>query len=164
MLWFVAHLEDVRSDMSTYHRIEDMECMPSDRFFSFAERLPSYTGACQARYRLESAQREQNGGVPQQRAAVSAQPRRKQRALHSVSTGPGVELDDEGRRIEHGVAVDPDGTPSWVRKRARSLGISEIDVVPGDASALGFSAAFSGLFSSAKVSRDERGDVVVQDR
>lgn len=163
MIWFVAHLEDVRSDLSVYHRIEDLECMPSDRFFSYAERLMSYSGACLARYRLERQEAENPDAVPDHRPA-STEPRRKQRALHSVPTGPGVELDDEGRRIVHGVAVDADGTPSWVRKRARSMGISEIDVVPGDSAALGFSSAFQGLFSSAKVRRDERGDVVVQDR
>ena len=39
------NIEDIRSDMSVLHRIDEIEEMPSRRFFSFAERLAHYEGA-----------------------------------------------------------------------------------------------------------------------
>ncbi len=45
ILWVVEHLEDVRSDLSVLHRVDDMESMPADRFLSFVERLAHYEGA-----------------------------------------------------------------------------------------------------------------------
>jgi hypothetical protein len=42
-------LDDVASDMSVFHRIEEVEKMPARRFFSFAVRLPAYSGAVAAR-------------------------------------------------------------------------------------------------------------------
>ena len=42
-------LDDVESDMSVFHRIEEVESMPARRFFAFATRLPAYSGAVTAR-------------------------------------------------------------------------------------------------------------------
>ena len=46
IMWLLAHLDDVRSDMSVYHRIDvdDVESMPASKFFMLAERLPAYGG------------------------------------------------------------------------------------------------------------------------
>jgi hypothetical protein len=35
----------VRSDLSRFHGVRDMESLPADRFFSLAERLQFYDGA-----------------------------------------------------------------------------------------------------------------------
>lgn len=38
------HLDDVESDMSAIHRIDDIYAMEAGRFFRFARRLPAYQG------------------------------------------------------------------------------------------------------------------------
>lgn len=38
----VHHLEDIRSDLSVLHRVDDMESMPAPRFFALAYRLDAY--------------------------------------------------------------------------------------------------------------------------
>jgi hypothetical protein len=49
LLWINDWLDDVRSDMSVFHRIDDIEVMEAKRFVAFAERLPAYSGAVLAR-------------------------------------------------------------------------------------------------------------------
>lgn len=39
------HLEDVKSDLSVFHRIDDIEEIPADSFFPKVRRLISYKGA-----------------------------------------------------------------------------------------------------------------------
>lgn len=41
-------LDDVESDLSRFHRIDDMYAMASPRFFRFANRLIYYEGAVRA--------------------------------------------------------------------------------------------------------------------
>lgn len=41
----IQFIDDVESDMSVYHRVDDIMSMPSGRFFKLAKRLPSYQGA-----------------------------------------------------------------------------------------------------------------------
>lgn len=45
LAWFIAHLADVRSDFSVYHRVDDLEAMPAHRFVGFLPRIPVYGGA-----------------------------------------------------------------------------------------------------------------------
>lgn len=42
------HLDDIESDLSAIHRIDDMWSMEAGRFFRFARRLPAYKGAMRA--------------------------------------------------------------------------------------------------------------------
>jgi hypothetical protein len=42
--WITPSLEDIRSDLSVFHRVDDMESMPALRFVSMAERLVHYDG------------------------------------------------------------------------------------------------------------------------
>lgn len=51
------HLEDVRSDLSVFHRIDDLEDMSAERFFSYVYRLPHYGGAIA--YQVQKQQAEQ---------------------------------------------------------------------------------------------------------
>jgi hypothetical protein len=41
-------LDDVESDMSAFHRVDDIRQLPGPRFIRFAERLPHYSGAVRA--------------------------------------------------------------------------------------------------------------------
>lgn len=131
--------------------------MSADRFFSFAERLLSYSGALARQIEIDRERwaAEEKNAVAPQREIPAAHPHRQamQERTDSREVFRGkVEVSDDGQRIVGGVAVDADGTPSWVRKRARSLGIQEIDVVPGDPAALAFSPSFQGMFTVSKVS------------
>lgn len=48
MTWVLDHMDDVASDMSVLHRVDDPWSMPAPRFFSLASRLPVYGGAVRA--------------------------------------------------------------------------------------------------------------------
>lgn len=60
LLWIDELWEDVVSDFSAIHRVDDPLSLPSPRFFSLAQRLPAYPGAVQAAMRVQvmEAQRE----------------------------------------------------------------------------------------------------------
>lgn len=49
MFWVRDHLDDIASDLSVFHRIDDMYAMTGPRFFTFACRLSAYAGVMQAR-------------------------------------------------------------------------------------------------------------------
>lgn len=58
------HLDDIASDMSVFHRIDDVLAMDGPAFFKLAWRLPAYTGVMQAR-----AIEESESSAPAQPAA-----------------------------------------------------------------------------------------------
>ena len=126
--------------------------MPADRFFDYAERLLSYSGALQARARAELPAEAQQPPAPQQRAATRVAARPAFIRDHDM-----VEYADDGTMILNGVAVDSaDGVPLWVKRRPimqRSAG--GIEVIPADLGSLGFSAALSGQFSYSQVTKAE---------
>lgn len=46
LVWlFAEHIDDVRSDMSVFHRVVDVEAMAAARLVAFAVRLVHYQGA-----------------------------------------------------------------------------------------------------------------------
>lgn len=47
-MWVLDHLEDVASDLSVFHRVDDWRELPSSRFFLLSERLPAYDGVVRA--------------------------------------------------------------------------------------------------------------------
>lgn len=82
----VEFWDDVASDMSVFHRIEEVESMPARRFFAFATRLPAYSGAVTARLTVAAAAQQpataakpaptgapgRQGVMPGTRAAIQA--------------------------------------------------------------------------------------------
>lgn len=59
-MWVLDHLEDIDSDMSVFHRVDDArETLPAPLYFARAHRLGAYTGVMQSRI-LE--QKQQDGG------------------------------------------------------------------------------------------------------
>lgn len=48
------YLDDIASDMSAFHRIDDVSALDGPTFFKLAWRLPAYTGVMQARALAES--------------------------------------------------------------------------------------------------------------
>ncbi len=59
-MWVLDHLDDIASDLSAIHRIDDMYALSSRRFFRLAYRLPAYRGVM--RMRVEAAQAEGPAG------------------------------------------------------------------------------------------------------
>lgn len=62
--WTLFHLEDIRSDMSVLHRIDEVEEMPGPRYFAYCHRLRSYQGAVAAAARAQQERREQRRSAP----------------------------------------------------------------------------------------------------
>lgn len=67
LLWVLDYLDDIASDMSVFHRVDDIRAMPGRRFFILAPRLSCYAGAMHARA-VEAAQGS-SPLQPQQEAA-----------------------------------------------------------------------------------------------
>lgn len=64
-MWVLDYLDDIESDMSVFHRVDDPWSMPAPRFFAFATRLPAYDGALAIAYRAATeAKPTQPAAVP----------------------------------------------------------------------------------------------------
>jgi hypothetical protein len=59
--WTGAYLEDVRSDLSVLHRIDDLEAMPGPRVFAYVWRLTAYQGVITNMWRRQQAERGAGG-------------------------------------------------------------------------------------------------------
>ena len=71
VMWVVDHEDDVASDLSAFHRIDDPMQVDGPRYFMLALRLTAYAGVMQARA-LEYRERERNGGSEAHSAAPAA--------------------------------------------------------------------------------------------
>jgi hypothetical protein len=49
VIWVVDHLEDLESDFSVFHRIDDPLSLPGPEFFRKAHRVGAYEGVMTAR-------------------------------------------------------------------------------------------------------------------
>jgi hypothetical protein len=79
-LWILDHLDDLESDFSVFHRIDNIYGLPAREFVAKAERMSAYAGVMQARV-IEEKQREEEGGVPMQTYnSADVAPRRPQAA------------------------------------------------------------------------------------
>ena len=63
MLWVLECLPEIESDMSVFHRIEDVYTMSAVTFFRRVELLPAYDGALTARLRREQSRTTQDSGA-----------------------------------------------------------------------------------------------------
>ncbi|MCW2898573.1 MAG: hypothetical protein JWO67_838 [Streptosporangiaceae bacterium] len=61
VLWLLDYLDDVESDMSSFHRVDDIYEMDAPRFFRLAVRLTAYQGVLAARRMAEEQNNGQNG-------------------------------------------------------------------------------------------------------
>lgn len=48
-MWILDYLDDIESDLSAVHRVDDMGSMPAGRFVRLVERLWHYPGAVRSR-------------------------------------------------------------------------------------------------------------------
>lgn len=63
-MWVLAYIDEVCSDFSVYHRIDDVDRLDAPTFFRLAKLLPAYNGALAAR--IAERERQQQ---PQRPAA-----------------------------------------------------------------------------------------------
>lgn len=73
-MWVIDHVDDLESDFSVFHRVDDLHALPAARFFRLAARIFAYEGVMTARYVAETEKTaRRHGGTAQQvkRASVS---------------------------------------------------------------------------------------------
>ena len=96
--WVVRYLPDIESDMSAFHRVDDVYLMPGPRFFSLARRLGTYQGAMAARLHAERDEPQQRPA--QSRPAVqAAAPARQQPTVAPVPATKAALLSNPAFRI-----------------------------------------------------------------
>lgn len=68
------HLDDLASDFSVFHRVDDMGALPARAFFALAERLSAYQGIVAARAAIQAAEEDpEPSGLPERRETPSDQ-------------------------------------------------------------------------------------------
>lgn len=99
-MWVLDYRDDVESDLSALHRVDDMATMPARRFFALVNRLGAYSGAVQLALS----------------PAVPAYPERQSLAAQGVDGAP-----------EYTVDLEHDGdTPPEVIAQMRAGLLSEL--------------------------------------
>jgi hypothetical protein len=64
-MWVLDHLDDLESDFSVFHRIEDMYSLDGPLFFRRAHRISAYAGVMAARVMEQETRRGPSGGGQQ---------------------------------------------------------------------------------------------------
>lgn len=78
--WVLGHLDDLDSDFSVFHRVDDFRALPAPRMFALAQRLPAYGGVMAHRV----AEVRAEGQTPElEPGEVSSDP-------HTLTTHPGL--------------------------------------------------------------------------
>lgn len=67
--WAEAHVEDIASDLSAFHRVDDWETMPSALYFERAVRLGSYPGVIRRQLEAEAIDEHRAPGATAARHA-----------------------------------------------------------------------------------------------
>lgn len=60
------HLDDLESDFSVFHRVDDIYAMDSRRFFRLAERIFAYQGVCALKAQADEAAQPQPAIAPRE--------------------------------------------------------------------------------------------------
>lgn len=71
LAWVTEYLDDIESDLSAFHRIDDYRALSGPRFFRLVWRLAAYQGVMQAR---ALAEHEREQPAPQSAASPAARP------------------------------------------------------------------------------------------
>lgn len=69
LLWITVLLDDVESDLSRFHRVDDWQQLTGSRFIKLAERLAVYGGAVADAFQRVQ---ETNAAASQERLAASS--------------------------------------------------------------------------------------------
>jgi hypothetical protein len=60
--WMLDYLDDIASDLSAFHRIDDATALDGPTFLKLAWRLPAYTGVMQSRALAEQNKASRSEG------------------------------------------------------------------------------------------------------
>lgn len=82
-MWFCTHIDDVRSDMSVFHRVDDIDSMSMARLVPLMVRLPVYDGAVRFALRNEPGE---STSTPHEQVAPSVAPTAHQ--LQAMNSNP----------------------------------------------------------------------------
>lgn len=99
IVWTLEYEDDIASDLSAFHRVDDPMTLDGPRYFSLAARLPAYAGILQARVVAEEREREKREGGPEARSSIggsSPQAVSDSAALAMLAADGSVELATEG--------------------------------------------------------------------
>lgn len=72
LAWIPGYLDDLESDFSVFHRVDDIWALPGPVFFKRAWRLPAYRGVMRERYLAERD--EEQPARPTRAAAPAGRP------------------------------------------------------------------------------------------
>lgn len=76
------YLDEIESDLSVFHRVDDLGRLSSPRFFMLARLLPSYQGALQNRLSREQPPQQSSAPVLASEASVES--------LAALTDAPGL--------------------------------------------------------------------------
>lgn len=62
-MWVLDYLDDLESDFSAIHGIDDMYSLPGPKFFKFAYRMGAYKGVMQVLAEQEAEMQAKQAGV-----------------------------------------------------------------------------------------------------
>lgn len=90
----IDHLEEIDSDLSVFHRVDDPDALSAPRFLKLARHLHHYDGALRRSLQLQ-AQRQAPAAVPgRQSASLDTSPEVLARMSEAGSDRfPGIEYD-----------------------------------------------------------------------
>lgn len=92
------YLDDIESDMSVFHRVDDIYDMEGPRFFKMAWRLPAYSGVMTAR--LEEERQKPSSGA-------SRDPNEARAIKYANKYGGGTSSQVDNVHAANAVANDP---------------------------------------------------------
>lgn len=99
IVWTLEYEEDIASDLSAFHRVDDPMTLDGPRYFSLAARLPAYAGILQARVVAEEREREKGDGGSHSGSSVGGDQKRTvsdSSAIAMLTADGGLELATEG--------------------------------------------------------------------
>lgn len=80
--WVHAHLEDVASDLSVFHRVDDWQALPSAVYFERAARLSAYDGVIRRQLEAEAYEAEKEKADADERLRGPASAGRREPVQH----------------------------------------------------------------------------------
>lgn len=72
LLWVLPRLDDIASDLSVFHRVDDITALDGPTFLRLAWRLPAYQGVMRARLLAEQQDADGDRPAPSRSAAQAS--------------------------------------------------------------------------------------------
>jgi hypothetical protein len=118
----LEHLDDIESDLSAHHRVDDVYSMESRKYFKFAARLHGYRGIMRFRYEQLAAEEQEKGKSPT--PPTPKQQQQPNRPPTSKETGPktGAAKNKPGEKVYFDdLTKNPDLFSPGIDQRGRPM-------------------------------------------